>query len=342
MRGLLTPRKLLGLVVAASILMVIVMAVCCMVGTETVSLKAVFSRRGPGQNNPDYEIFVKIRLARAILAVIVGAALACSGAVFQGLLRNPLADPYILGISSGAGLGAMVAVMLGIQWTLWGRSPIAVFAFAGALGTVALVWSIGRVAGKYHVTGLLLAGVVVNAFFSALIMFLTSIANSSQIQTTLFWLMGNMTEETWDVLWFSGGLVWAGVVGLFFLAPKLNAICLSDSDARSLGIHVTAVRLCAFGMAAMITACAVSLSGLIGFVGLIIPHAIRLIWGPDHRLLIPMSALAGGTFLVLADTVSRVVVAPAQLPVGVVTALVGGPIFIGLLIRHNRGLGGRT
>jgi iron complex transport system permease protein len=342
MRALLTPGKLARLLLAAAVMLVIIMGVCCLVGTETVSLKAVFAHTAPGQSNPDYEIFVKIRLARVILAVIVGAALACSGTVFQGLLRNPLADPYILGISSGAGLGAMIAVMLGIQWTLWGRSPIAVFAFVGAVSTVTLVWSIGRVAGKYHVTGLLLAGVVVNAFFSAMIMFLTSIANSSQIQTTLFWLMGNMTEETWDVLWFSGGLVSAGVVGLFFLAPKLNAICLSDSDARSLGIHVTTVRVCAFGMAAMITACAVSLSGLIGFVGLIIPHAIRLIWGPDHRVLIPLSALVGGMFLVLADTLSRVIVAPAQLPVGVVTALVGGPIFIGLLIRHNRRLGGKT
>jgi iron complex transport system permease protein len=342
MRTLLTPGRLARLLLAASVMTVIVMGACCLVGTETVSLKAVFAHKAPGQNNPDYEIFVKIRLARVILAVIVGAALACSGAVFQGLLRNPLADPYILGISSGAGLGAMVAVMLGIQWTLWGRSPIAVFAFVGSVSTVALVWSIGRVAGKYHVTGLLLAGVVVNAFFSALIMFLTSIANSTQIQTTLFWLMGNMTEERWDVLWFSGGLVGTGVVGLFFLAPRLNAICLSDSDARSLGINVTVVRVCAFGIAAMITACAVSLSGLIGFVGLIIPHAIRLIWGPDHRVLIPLSALTGGMFLVLADTLSRVIVAPAQLPVGVVTALVGGPIFIGLLIRHNSRLGGRT
>lgn len=341
MRALLTRQKLAGILVAGTVVLIVTMLVCCLIGTETVSLRAVFAKTEALQSNPDYEIFVRIRLARVILAVIVGAALACSGAVFQGLLRNPLADPYILGISSGAGLGAMLAVILGVQWTVWGRSPIAVFAFIGAIGTVLLVWGIGRAAGKYHVTGLLLAGVVVNAFFSALIMFLTSVANSSQIQTTLFWLMGNMTEETWDVLWFSGGLVLAGVIGLFFLAAKLNAICLSDTDAKSLGIHVTAVRVCAFGITAMITACAVSLSGLVGFVGLIVPHAIRLIWGPDHRVLIPLSALAGGTFLVIADTLSRVIVAPAQLPVGVVTALVGGPIFIVLLIRHNQHVGGR-
>ena len=139
MNAALTPGKLVRVLLAAAIMLVIVMGACCLIGTEPVSLKAVFSSKVPGQSNPDYEIFVKIRLARAILAVIVGAALACSGAVFQGLLRNPLADPYILGISSGAGLGAMVAVMLGIQWTLWGRSPVAMFAFVGALGTVALV-----------------------------------------------------------------------------------------------------------------------------------------------------------------------------------------------------------
>jgi iron complex transport system permease protein len=286
--------------------------------------------------NPDYEIFVRVRVPRIILAALVGAALASAGVIFQALLRNPLADPYILGISSGAGLGAMLAVLGGIGWTLGGRSPVALFAFVGALGTIWLVWGIGRITGKYHVTGLLLAGVVVNALLSALIMFLTSVAKSQQLYATIFWLMGNMTEEDFFVLWVGGGGIVAGIVGLFFLTPQLNVISIGYHDARSVGVPVERIELAAFAISAFVTAAAVSLSGLIGFVGLIIPHAVRLVFGPDHRQLLPLSALAGAVFLVLADTVARVIVAPAQLPVGVITALMGGPFFLVLLVKYSR------
>jgi len=325
-------RTGLALVVLAA-----VMLACSMIGSEKVSLKAVFG--GPGARataNPDYEIFVRFRLPRIVLACLVGAALACSGVVFQALLRNPLADPYILGISSGAGLGAIIAVISGLSWTLWGRSPIAVFAFAGALGTVWLVWFIGRLTGKFHVTGLLLAGVVVNAFFSAVIMFLTSIAKADQVHATIFWLMGNMAEEDFLVLWIGAGCVVGGIAALFYISPQLNALSFGPEVARSVGVDTARVRVLAFGIAAGITAIAVSLSGLIGFVGLVVPHGVRLVWGPDHRQLLPLSAVVGAIFLVLADTLARIIVAPAQLPVGVVTALVGGPFFLVLLIRYSR------
>ena len=316
------------------------MLACSLIGTEDISLKAVFAPADPQAIvNPDYEIFVNVRLPRIMRAAIGGAALACSGVIFQALLRNPLADPYILGISSGAGLGAIIAVISGFNWTLWGRSPIAVFAFAGALGTVWLVWFIGRRAGRFHVTGLLLAGVVVNAFFSALIMFLTSIAKSHQVHSTIFWLMGNMTEEEFFVLWLGAGCVIAGIVALFYISPQLNAISFGDEDARRMGINTARIRTIAFAVAALITAIAVSLSGLIGFVGLIIPHAIRLVFGPDHRRLLPLSAITGAIFLVAADTLARIVVAPAQLPVGVVTAIVGGPFFLILLVKYTRKVG---
>ncbi len=337
---LLTGKKLISRVAFSVVLLVAVMFVCSLTGAESVSLKKAFGGASrAGAINPDYEIFMQVRVPRIVLAVIVGAALACSGVVFQGLLRNPLADPYILGISSGAGLGAVIAVISGFNWTLWGRSPIAVFAFAGALGTVWLVWLIGRLSGRSNVTGLLLAGVVVNAFFSAVIMFLTSVAKSDQVYSTIFWLMGNITEEEWFVLWLSGGCVIAGVVALFYISPQLNVISFGEDDAHSMGVNTAAIQTVAFAVAAAITAVAVSLSGLVGFVGLIIPHGARLLFGPDHRQLIPVSAVAGAIFMVVCDTVARVVVAPAQLPVGVVTAIVGGPFFLVLLIRHARKVG---
>ncbi len=336
MHRTLSPRTLLIRVALATILLGLVMLACSLVGTERISLKAALAGADPASPNPDFEILMHVRVPRILLAAIVGAALAGAGVTFQAVLRNPLADPYILGISSGAGLGAMLAVISGFHWTLFGRSPIAVFAFAGALGTVWLVWMVGRVTGKFHVTGLLLAGVVVNACFSAVIMFLTSIARSQEVHATLFWLMGNMAEEDFFVLWAGAGAVLAGLIALFFISPQLNAISFGAVEAQSMGINVKRTQFLAFAVAAFITAVAVSLSGLIGFVGLIVPHAVRLVLGPDHRQLLPLSSLVGAMFLVLADTVARVVVAPAQLPVGVITAMIGGPFFLILLMRYNR------
>jgi iron complex transport system permease protein len=337
MKELLTPKKLVIRTVSALTVLAVVMFTCSLIGTESISLKAVFGGASTQESvNPDYEIFVKVRLPRIILACLVGAALACSGVVFQALLRNPLADPYILGISSGAGLGVIIAVISGLDWMFWGRSPIAFFAFAGALGTVWLVWFIGRLTGKFHVTGLLLAGVVVNAFFSAVIMFLTSIANSQQVYSTIFWLMGNITEEDILVLWLGAGFVVTGILALFYLSPQLNALSFGEEDARSMGVNIARTQLIAFGIAAAITAIAVSLSGLIGFVGLLVPHAVRLIFGPDHRQLLPLSGIIGAIFLVIADTLARVIIAPAQLPVGVVTAILGGPFFLVLLVKYSR------
>ncbi len=337
MKELLTPKKLVFRIISAFLMLIVVMFACSMVGTESISLKSIFSEADtPESVNPDYEIFVRVRLPRIILACLVGAALACSGVVFQALLRNPLADPYILGISSGAGLGVIIAVISGIDWMFLGRSPVAFFAFAGALGTVWLVWFIGRLTGKFHVTGLLLAGVVVNAFFSAVIMFLTSIARSQQVHSTIFWLMGNITEEDFLVLWLGTGFVVSGIIALFYISPQLNALSFGEEDARSMGINIARTQLIAFAIAAAITAVAVSLSGLIGFVGLIVPHAVRLVFGPDHRQLLPLSGIVGAIFLVIADTLARIIIAPAQLPVGVVTAILGGPFFLVLLVKYSR------
>lgn len=334
---MLTSGKLAVRVVTCLAVLGMVMCLCAVVGTQKISLQKVLA--GPGEvpgENIDYEIFVGVRLPRVILAALVGAALACSGVVLQAILRNPLADPYILGISSGAGLGVIIAILSGISWTFLGGSPIGVFAFAGALGTVWLVWYIGRFTGKSQVTSLLLAGVVINTFFSAVIMFLTSIAKSEQLRSTIYWLMGSITEKDWLTLWISGVCILGGIIGLFSICHRLNALTLGDNEAQGLGVDTAKTKMAAFGFAAFITAIAVSLSGLIGFVGLIIPHGVRLVFGPDHRQLLPVSAIIGSAFLVCADTLARTIFGQEQLPVGVITAIVGGPFFLVLLAKYSR------
>jgi iron complex transport system permease protein len=336
MSEFLTAKKLAATVTICLAVLVMIMCLCTLAGTQKISLAKAFS--GPGNipgSNIDYEIFV-IRLRRVVLAALVGAALASSGVVLQAILRNPLADPYILGISSGAGLGATIAILFGISWTFWFGSAITAFAFAGASATVWLVWYIGRFAGKSQVTSLLLAGVVVNAFFSAVIMFLTSIAKSEQLRWTVYWLMGSLTDKEPLVLWVSGLCILAGIIALFIVCYRLNALTLGDEQARSLGIDPAKTRAVAFGFAALITAVAVSLSGLIGFVGLIIPHGVRLVFGPDHRQLLPVSAITGGAFLACADTLARTIFGQEQLPVGIITAIAGGPFFLVLLAKYSR------
>jgi iron complex transport system permease protein len=331
----LTSRKLASVLLFCLLLLVLVMVLCSLIGTQDISLTNVLKGPSdePGQNI-DYEIFAGIRLPRVILAAIVGAALAACGVVLQAILRNPLAEPYILGISSGAGLGVIIAFLSGISFGLWGGSPIAVFAFAGSLFTVWLVWLIGYFAGGLQVTSLLLAGVVVNAFFSAVIMFLISIAKSEQLRATVFWLMGNITEKPPGVLWFSGICIIGGITGLFIISNKLNALSLGEQEAKNIGVEPGYTKLAAFFLTAFITAVAVSLSGLIGFVGLIVPHGVRLVLGPDHRKLLPVSAIIGAMFLVIADTLARTIFGQEQLPVGVITAIAGGPFFLILLAKY--------
>lgn len=320
----------------ALLMLLAVMVVCAFIGSERLSPLRIFT-----PDTVDNDIFFGLRLPRIFLAALVGAALACAGAVFQALLRNPLADPYILGISSGAGLGSILAVLLGLTGTFLGLSWMAVFSFACGLGTVWLVWRIGRFTGRTSGTGLLLAGVVVNAFFSAVIMFLTSIARAADLQATVYWLMGYLTSSTdARVLGFSFAAVLLGIAVLIAISPRLNVLSISEVDARSMGISPERTFHIAFTAAALITAVAVTLGGLIGFVGLIVPHTVRLMSGPDHRRLIPFCGLAGAAFLVIADTIARSAMPTEQFPVGVITAIAGGPFFLALLIRSSRSISG--
>jgi len=278
----------------------------------------------------DHTILFSIRLPRIVFAGIVGGSLAAAGVVFQGLLRNPLADPYILGISSGAAVGALCALLLGVAFA----PGVSGSAFLGALLTVVLVYGIARTRTELHSATLLLAGVIVNAFFGAVIMFLMATAGDRKLHNAMFWLMGDLSLALWPEILLAGFFLLAGFALIFFNARALNLIAVSEETAGQLGVPVERTKTILLGAASLITGVAVSVSGIIGFAGLIVPHLMRMLLGSDHRLLLPASVLFGGAFLMVADTLARTILAPSELPVGVITALCGAPYFIYLLRRR--------
>jgi iron complex transport system permease protein len=280
-------------------------------------------------------ILFGLRLPRIVLAAIVGAALASSGATFQAVLRNPLADPYILGVSGGAALGAIATAALGLDRGPggWAIRPLA--AFAGAASTILILFLLARLRGRVSNYPLLLTGVVVNALFSALILFIITVADYSRFQQVFFWLVGTLESPGWATLAALAAALALGLGGLFLLSGRLNLLSLGEEEARALGIDVARVKLGAILLASFVTAAAVSWSGLVGFVGLMVPHGARLLWGPDHRLLLPASALGGAAFLVAADTGARTLLAPVEMPVGIITAVIGAPLFLFLFQREK-------
>lgn len=299
-----------------------------------VSSRIPFVHIDKDWSDRDELILMGWRLPRIFIACVVGAGLALAGVVFQALLRNPLAEPYILGVSSGGSLGAVIAIILGIV-SIKGLPTLPFFAFAGALSTMFLVYSIARFGGRVPTHTLLLAGVIVNAFFSAIIMFLVSITRADETHKFLLWSMGNLTPlETKQTITAMSLIVLAGFA-LYYYSQSFNLFSLGEESAAQLGVEVERVKKIAFVLASLITGAAVSSCGIIGFVGLIVPHMVRMTIGADHRVLMPASALAGAAFLVAADTVARTIIAPTEIPVGVVTAICGGPFFIYLLRRKR-------
>jgi iron complex transport system permease protein len=262
------------------------------------------------------------------LAGLVGAGLSVSGVIFQALLKNPLADPYILGVSSGAAVGAIVAILMGLSTLSFGL-PLA--SFIGALLTILAVFYFGRQEGKIHPNTLLLAGVIIGSFLSALIMFFISVSQKEELHTIIFWLMGDFSFSNYQTIRIIFPYILLSFIFLYSRARQLNLILSGEEDALQLGVNVENLRLISYLSASLLTAASVSVCGLIGFVGLIVPHSVRLIFGPDHRLLIPSSALVGASFLIASDTLARTLLAPIELPVGVITATFGGPFFIYLL-----------
>lgn len=272
-----------------------------------------------------------IRIPRVLLATMVGAALAISGAVLQGIFRNPLADPSIIGVSSGAAFGAVTVIVLGA--TPLGLMTTPVAAFVGGIVTTLVIWSLSRRNGRVDTVTLILVGVAINSMIGAAMGMLNYIADDQQLRSVVFWSMGSLGGATWKANTAILPLVALGFIVLPRKARDLNLLVLGEREARHLGVDVDRTRFLLILVVALTTAAAVAFAGVIGFVGLIVPHLIRLVAGPDHRVLLPASALAGATLLVLTDLLARTIVSPAELPIGVVTALLGAPFFLFLLLK---------
>lgn len=297
-------------------------------GSADLGIGAVLSQLFGQEQGLQQQILFELRIPRSFAAFVTGALLALSGVIMQVLLRNPLADPYILGISGGAAVAALAAILLGAS-TVW----ISNAAFAGALLSIAIVFGIARASGAWSSTRLLLTGVVVSAGWGAMINILLTTSANNSVYSMLFWLMGDLSQSSAG--WISACILLLGVVSMLWQARALNVLARGDLQAEALGVNVPRLKLFLYFSTSVLTACAVTIAGSIGFVGLVIPHMLRLLGARDHRLLIPCAVLLGGSFLMIADSVARSIVAPLQLPVGVVTAIIGVPVFL-LILRHTR------
>ncbi len=276
-----------------------------------------------------------VRLPRVLLAGLVGATLAYSGATYQGVFRNPLAEPYLVGVASGAGLGAAIVIVSPIGMTFGPLSPVPAAAFLGALTAVTLTYLLARVGPVVPVTTLILAGVAVASVAHAGISYLM-LTSDERVTSILHFLLGGFSTASWERMWLMLPYAAIGAALLLPYGRTLNVLQLNEEQARQLGVNVEAVKVTLLAVASLATAAAVAVSGIIGFVGLVVPHAVRLLWGPDYRRLLPLSAVLGASFLILADLLARSIAPPHEIPVGIITAFVGAPFFLFLLRRQRR------
>lgn len=331
-RKRLTARRLAVTLGVLLILVAVLIIMATAIGSEHVSIGAIIkiaTGRGADVTFEQRVIISGIRLPRVLMAVVVGAALSVAGAAYQALLRNPLGDPYILGVSSGGALCAIVATVFAESLEI--SRPLA--AFAGAALTIAAVYALGQSKQGGSTERLILAGVIVNALLSSAVIFMVTTAGSRQ-RSVISWLIGDLSGEA-RLLPAVTAFVITGILIICLNARSLNLLMTGEEEALALGVEARRVKVAVYLAASLITGAVVAVSGVIGFVGLIIPHAIRLAGGSDNRLVVPASALAGGAFLLVADTVARTVIAPRELHIGVITALIGAPVFIYLLRRAS-------
>jgi len=300
-----------------------------LLGSVNINISDLISSFSGTSTDTVQEIIFNIRIPRLLLAIGVGGGLSVAGAVFQSLLMNPLADPYILGVSSGGSFGAVLALLLGLSF-IW----VELFSIVGASIVILLVFIIGHRFGKLQPNILLLTGVMIGAFFSALILLLLTFLNDT-LRTAIFWLVGNLAMadnfSAYYIVIFS--IILSIVLSLF--GYKLNLLAMGDEDASNLGLNPKRIKSVVYILASVLVGIIVSVSGIIGFVGLLIPHVVRIIFGSDNRIVVPASFLVGAIFLVFADTIARTIILPSELPVGVVTALIGAPAFIYLLKKRE-------
>jgi iron complex transport system permease protein len=311
-------------------------AVAPLVGSTPISLTRVFDRSIPFADNIDAQIFFVARMPRVLAGAIVGASLASAGVVLQALLRNPLATPFTLGVSAGAALGAVLAIAAGAAATLGPFSPVPLASLAGAFLAAAIVYALATRPGRpISTTVLLLAGVTLNSFFSALILFVQYMADFAETYRTVRWLMGDLDVGSFNPVAATLPLLLAAFAIFALLPSSLNLMSVGTHAAATRGVHVERAQRLAFLSTSLATGAAVSLAGPIGFVGIVVPHLVRLMVGVDHRIVLPASALFGAAFLVACDVIARTALAPIELPVGIVTALLGGPFFLWLLVRKS-------
>jgi iron complex transport system permease protein len=314
-------------------------AVCLsapLIGSTSIDFSRVFDRSIPFADNIDAQIFFVARLPRVMAGAMVGSALAASGVIFQALLRNALATPFTLGVSAGAALGAILALTFDLPSGIAGFSAVPIASFAGALGAVAIVYALARARRQGLSTNvLLLAGVTLNSFFSALIIFVQFMADQTQTFRTVRWLMGDLDVSSYAPMIAAVPPIALSFAAFAVLPRSLNLLSISDESAASRGVDVHRTQRLAFLSASLATGAAVSLGGPVGFIGIVVPHLVRLLVGADHRLVLPASALGGAAFLVACDTISRTALSPLEIPVGVLTAIIGGPFFLWLLIRSR-------
>jgi len=326
------------IIVFLSLVLVAAIIICLSIGVVSIPFDQVISILLGGGSERDRHIILNLRLPRVLLGVVVGASLAVAGATMQGLFRNPMASPSVIGISAGAAFGASLALVLGVSWVS-GAFAIPAMAFLFAFITLFLVYAVSRDRRGYvPVETLLLAGIAIGALFNALVSALQYFAGD-KLSGVVFWLMGGLNNATWDQILISIPAVILGCSIIMTLSRDLNAIMVGEEQAGNLGINVNQVRMVLLLAASLVTAIAVSVAGTIGFVGLIIPHVLRILVGPDHRVLLPASIIGGALFMVATDTLARTIISPAELPVGIITSIMGAPFFIYLLMSRKKSMG---
>jgi len=338
-----------GPALALMLLGCLVLAAALSVGTGASGLSPGAALRGllagpPSPSEPvdaaaAQAIVWSIRAPRLLLALLVGAGLAVSGVVLQAFFQNPMAAEYVVGVSAGAALGATVGFVMWSATTVFGLASRTIFAFVGALGTTALVYVLSRRGGRVPVSTLLLTGMAINALASALCSLLLLVAKSSDVSLVVFWLMGSVADRGWLAIWILVGPVVLGLIAVYLLSRELNVLLMGEEAAHHLGVDVERTKRILLVLSSVLAATCVAVTGMIGFVGLIVPHVMRLLTGPDHRALLPAAAAGGAALLVVADILARSVAAPVEIPIGIVTSILGCPFFL-FLLHRSRAVGG--
>ncbi len=310
-----------------SILLLATMVFSLSVGSSGIPPRKILSFLLEGRGTVEYSILMDIRLPRILLGLAVGGSLSLAGVLLQGMFRNPLVEPYTLGISGGAALGVSLSIILGMG-TAFGAFALPFSGFIGAVAVILLVYTLSTRRGIMKVQGLLLTGVMISFITSSLIMLMMSIAETEELHGIVFWIMGSLEEPRSELIKLTLIVAALGLVASYFFSFKLNALGLGEEEARHLGINTETTKRFLFVIASVLTGCCVAITGLIGFVGLVVPHFVRMFLGQDHRILLAGSFLSGAIFLILCDTAARTLIAPQELPVGVITGILGGTLFV--------------